>query len=69
MKIGSIGNITITVLDQSNLKIDAPSFRINESILCNQIKRNNDLTKSTFVPQSPLASIKPYLVEIYFQKE
>ena len=69
MRSGSLGNIITTVLDKSNLNTDAPSFKINESILCDQIKRNNDLTKSMFVPQSPLASIKPYLVEIYLQKE
>ena len=69
MESGSLGNIITTVLDKSNLKTDTFSFKINESILCNQIKRNNNLMKSTFGPQSPLASIEPYPVEIYLQKE
>ena len=54
MKIGSLDNITTTVLDQSNLKTDSPSFKINESTVRKQIKGNNNLTKFTFGPQSPL---------------
>ena len=69
MKIGSLGNIITTVLDQSTLKTEAPSFKTNESTVRNQIKRNNNLTKLTFSPQFPLASIDPYLVKIYLQNE
>ena len=69
MQSGSLGNIITTVLYQSNLKTDTPYFKINESTVRNQIKRNNNLTNSTFGPQYPLAFIEPYLVDIYLQKD
>ena len=69
MQSGYLVNIIKTVLDQSNVKTYAPSFKTNESTVCNWIKRNNDLTMSKFGPQSPLAYIEPYHVEIYLQKE
>ena len=62
---GCLKKIIETVLHESKLKQDAPSFKISEWTIHNRLKKNsNDLMKSTTGPEYPLASIEPYIVEI-----
>ena len=69
VKNSCLKKIIEAVLDESTLKQDVPSFKISEWMIRNQLKKNsNDLMNSTTGPESPLASIEPYIFQIYLQK-
>ena len=69
VKIGELQQVITTVLEESGLKVDAPSFTIAKDTVLSCVKAQTDLTKSRCGIATPMASVEPLLVELCLQKD
>ena len=53
-----------TVLEDSGLKVDAPSFTIEKDTVRSRVKAQTDLTKSSCGIATPMDTVEPFLVEL-----
>ena len=60
--------VITTVLQDSGLKVDAPSSTIAKDTVRSCVKAQTDLTKSLPGIVSPMAAVEPLLVQLYLQK-
>ena len=68
VKRGELQRVITTVLEESGLKVDAPSFTIAKDTVRSCVKAQTDLTKSCTGIVSPMAAVEPLLVQLYLQK-
>ena len=64
MKRGELQRVIINVLEESGLKVDAPSLTIEKDIVRSRVKAKTDLTKSICGIAKPMATVEPFLVEL-----
>ena len=62
VKRGELQRVITTVLEESGLKVDAPSFIIAKDTVRSRVKAQTDLTKSRCGIATPMASVEPLLV-------
>ena len=65
---GKLQRVITTVLEESGLKVDAPSFTIAKDTVRSRVKAQTDLTKSSCGIAIPMATVEPLLVELFLQK-
>ena len=68
VKRGELQRIITNVLEESGLKVDAPSFTIAKDTVRSRVKAQTDLTKSSCGIATPMATVEPLLVELCLQK-
>ena len=68
VKRGELQRVITTVLEESGLKLDAPSFTIAKDAVQSRVKFQTDLTKSRCGIATPMATVGPLLVELCLQK-
>ena len=68
VKRGDLQRVITTVLEESGIKVDAPSFTIAKDTVRSRVKAQTDLTKSCTGIISPMAAVEPLLVQLYVQK-
>ena len=56
------------MLEESRLKVYAPSFNITKGTVRSRVKVHTDLTKSITGIATPMAAVEPLLVELYLYK-
>ena len=62
VKIGELQRVITTVLEESGLKVDAPSFTIEKYTVRSRVKAQTELTKSSTGIATPMATVEPLLV-------
>ena len=65
VKIGELQRVIPTVLEESGLKVDAPSFIIAKDTVRSRVKAQTDLTNSFTGIVSPMNAVEPLLVQLY----
>ena len=60
--------VITTVLEESGLKVDAPSFTIAKDTVRSRVKAQTELTKSRCGIATLMASVEPLLVDSCLQK-
>ena len=68
VKRGELQRVITNVLEESGLKVDAPSFTIAKDTVQSRVKAQTDLTKSICGIATPMATVEPLLVEICLKK-
>ena len=68
VKRGELQRVIATVLEESGLKVDAPSFTIAKDTVQYRVKAQTDLTKLSCGIATPMATVEPLLVELCLQK-
>ena len=68
VKRGELQRVITTVLEESGLKVDAPSFTIAKDTIRSLVKAQTYLTKSSCGIATPMAAVEPLLVQLYLQK-
>ena len=63
-KRGELQLFITTVLEESGLKVDAPSFTIAKDTVRSRVKAQTDLTKSRCGIATLMATVEPLLVEL-----
>ena len=67
VKRGELQRVITTVLEESGLKVDAPSLTIEKYIDQSCVKSKTDLTKLFTGIVSPMIRVEPLLVQLYLQ--
>ena len=65
VKRGKLQRVITTVIEESGLKVDAPSFTIAKYTVRSRVKAQTDLKKSCTDIISPMAAVGPFLVQLY----
>ena len=69
VKRGELQRVITTVLEESGLKVDAPSFTIAKDTVRSRVKAQTKLKKYFTGIVSPMAAVEPLLVQLYLQKD
>ena len=65
---GELQRVITTVLEESGLKVDDPSFTIAKDTVRSRVKAQTDLNKSSCGIATPMATVETLLVELCLQK-
>ena len=68
VKRGELQRVITTMLEESGLKLDAPSFAIAKDTVRYRVKAQTELIKSSTSIATPMAAVEPLLVELHQQK-
>ena len=68
VKRGELQRVITTILEESGLKVDTPSFTTAKDTVRSRVKAQTELTNSSTGIVTPMAAFGPLLVQLYLQK-